>query len=143
VGLPEPLQGRAICLPGSGQYQQGPAQPSRHLQARREGGTGLGCGRVGREGTEQGNITRSLPVAASSPMTPPLPACLWLWVACLSSRSGAFHPEVEDEILAALRATYSAEGYPTPAMRAAGMLCGCSYGWTDPCRSEFKQASSS
>ena len=34
-------------------------------------------------------------------------ACLWPLPPC---RSGAFHSEVEDEILAALRATYSPEG---------------------------------
>ena len=149
VGLPEPLQGWAGRLPGSGQHQQGPAQPCRHLQARGARQAGAGRGGAGRGGAGRGGAGLGQDCVASITASGRLlildtrTACVLCGPGCLPSRSGAFHPEVEDEILAALRATFSPEGYPTPAMRAAGMLCGCSYGWTDPCRSEFKQASGS
>ncbi|KAI7836709.1 hypothetical protein COHA_009485 [Chlorella ohadii] len=54
-------------------------------------------------------------------------------------RSGEFHPEVEDELLAALRTTNDPEDYPTPAMKALGMLCGGGWPWLDPCREEFRR----
>jgi hypothetical protein len=41
--------------------------------------------------------------------------------------------------MTSLQATYAPEDYPTPSMRAAGMVCGCSYFWTDPCRLEFRR----
>lgn len=59
----------------------------------------------------------------------------------LRCRAGAYHLEVQEEVLTALRAPYTPEEYPTPAMRAMGMVCGCSFFWQDPCRTEFRQAS--
>jgi hypothetical protein len=111
----------------------------------RQGGPGgQGRGGAGRGGAGRGQgCVASITASGRLLILDTRTACVLCGPGCLPSRSGAFHPEVEDEILAALRATFSPEGYPTPAMRAAGMLCGCSYGWTDPCRSEFKQASGS
>lgn len=65
------------------------------------------------------------------------------WACCLTfRRSGEYHPDVGDEVLAALQATYAPADYPTPAMRALGMVCGCGSDlWRDPCRAEFRQAS--
>lgn len=31
------------------------------------------------------------------------------------------------------------QDYPTPAMRALGMLCSGGWLWTDPCRTEFRR----
>ena len=84
---------------------------------------GAGAGRGGAEwgGAGRGRGRGRTPSAASTTAsglvpTPDTPtaclsacpaACLWPLPPC---RSGAFHSEVEDEILAALRATYSPEG---------------------------------
>ena len=121
-----------------------PAGPSTALQTSTGKGGQAGRGGAGRGGAGLGqDCVASITASGRLLILDTRTACVLCGPGCLPSRSGAFHPEVEDEMLAALRATFSPEGYPTPAMRAAGMLCGCSYGWTDPCRSEFKQASGS
>lgn len=57
----------------------------------------------------------------------------------LPFRSGAFHPELEDELQAALKAAPVPEGQPSGEAQAPGSVCGCSWPWLDPCRVEFQQ----
>jgi len=34
---------------------------------------------------------------------------------------------------------FMAQDYPTPEMKALGMLCGGGWPWLDPCREEFRR----
>ena len=110
-----------------------------------------GCGAAARRGGPTGCRDRVLSEAgcrrsaasaaadgvgfSQSLAQPYSPFCL-----ALSCRSGEHHPEVAEELLAALAAPYTADTYPTPAMRAVGLACGCSWWFADPCRTEFRQA---
>ncbi|KAK9820416.1 hypothetical protein WJX72_010055 [[Myrmecia] bisecta] len=54
-------------------------------------------------------------------------------------QAGAYHPSIMSNMRSTLESRYRPADYPTPAMRAQGIRCGCLDYYLDPCRVEFRK----
>ena len=64
----------------------------------------------------------------------------WLLVACGPCSEGPRDlPAGRTRKLSMMPLNARTQEYPTPAMRALGMLCACGWPWKDPCRAEFRR----